>query len=96
MEWWRLGGHSESFPKGNTRADKDKNWNSVLFQWSKCRGKDKGGSQPQWHNSKEWRIRITILMKIEKPYDATRVVALRRMVIDLETLDYILLFDLMS
>ena len=31
-----------------------------------------------------------ILMKIEKPYDATRVVALRRMVIDLETLDYII------
>ena len=29
--------------------------------------------------------------KIEKPYDATRVVALRRMVIDLETLDYIYL-----
>ena len=31
-------------------------------------------------------------MKIEKPYDATRVVALRRMVIDLETLDYIICF----
>ena len=31
-------------------------------------------------------------MKIEKPYDATRVVALRRMVIDLETLDYIIYF----
>ena len=29
-------------------------------------------------------------MKIEKPYDATRVVALRRMVIDLDTLDYII------
>ena len=33
-------------------------------------------------------------MKIEKPYDATRVVALRRMVIDLGTLDYIYLFYL--
>ena len=33
-------------------------------------------------------------MKIEKPYDATRVVALRRMVIDLETLYYVLLFYL--
>lgn len=43
-------------------------------------------------NSKEWRISTTILMKIEKPYDATRVVALRRMVIDLETLDYIIYF----
>ena len=32
--------------------------------------------------------------KIEKPYDATRVVALRRMVIDLETLYYVLLFYL--
>ena len=31
-------------------------------------------------------------MKIEKPYDATRIVALRRMVIDLETLDYIICF----
>lgn len=31
-------------------------------------------------------------MKIEKPYDATRVVALRRMVIDLDTLDYIIYF----
>ena len=31
-------------------------------------------------------------MKIEKPYDATRVVALRRMVIDLGTLDYIVYF----
>ena len=31
-------------------------------------------------------------MKIEKPYDATRVVALRRMVIDLDTLDYIICF----
>ena len=35
-----------------------------------------------------------IRAKIEKPYDATRVVALRRMVIDLGTLDYILLFYL--
>ena len=33
-------------------------------------------------------------MKIEKPYDATRVVALRRMVIDLETLDYIIYYEL--
>ena len=33
-----------------------------------------------------------IRAKIEKPYDATRVVALRRMVIDLETLDYIIYF----
>ena len=64
----------------------------MFFQRSKCRGKDKGGSQPQWHNSKKWRISATILMKIEKPYDATRVVALRRMVIDLETLDYIICF----
>ena len=32
--------------------------------------------------------------KIKKPYDATRVVALRRMVIDLETLYYVLLFYL--
>ena len=31
-----------------------------------------------------------IRAKIEKPYDAIRVVALRRMVIDLETLDYII------
>ena len=30
-----------------------------------------------------------IRTKIEKPYDATRVVALRRMVIDLDTLDYL-------
>ena len=35
-----------------------------------------------------------IRAKIEKPYDATRVVALRRMVIDLETLYYVLLFYL--
>ena len=30
-----------------------------------------------------------IRTKIEKPYDVTRVVALGRMVIDLETLDYL-------
>ena len=35
-----------------------------------------------------------IRAKIEKPYDATRVVALCRMVIDLETLYYVLLFYL--